>query len=209
MERAIPHLPGDDLTVAKDFYIDQLGFTLRFEATEDGRTGLVGVERGGMCLTIDCPMPGHGRDVCVLGQKFADAARATLAVYEGLPPGAVPLTASGVQTGHGIRAPLPGSTDIASRPIIRSTACVCEREDDDVLGCDLVRNRERKAIEDGHPPVWPIVPLRRRVGELKDQRERCLDLILQLGPETSLARFVVVHLPIDLGNREPVESEIH
>jgi len=95
MERAIPHLPGDDLTVAKDFYIDELGFTLRFEATEDGRTGLVGVERGGMCLTIDCPMPGHGRDVCVLGQKFADAARATLAVYEGLPPGAP----------HGLRGP--------------------------------------------------------------------------------------------------------
>ena len=150
-----------------------------------------------------------GASPTTMGQKFAGAARATLAVYEGLPPGAVPLTASGIQTGHRIRAPLPGSTDIAPRPIIRSTACVCEREDDDVLGCDLVRNRERKAIEDGHPPVWPVAPLRRRVGELKDQRERCFDLILQLGPETGLARFALVHLPIDLGNREPVDSKFH
>ena len=65
MERAIPHLPADDLRVAKKFYVDGLGFQVRFEATEDGGTGILGLERGSIRLTIDVPMPGHGRDVCV------------------------------------------------------------------------------------------------------------------------------------------------
>ncbi|MBK8233711.1 MAG: hypothetical protein IPK72_24825 [Candidatus Eisenbacteria bacterium] len=65
MERAIPHLPADDLRVAKAFYVDRLGFQVRFEATEDGVTGILGLERGGLCVTIDAPMPGHGREVCV------------------------------------------------------------------------------------------------------------------------------------------------
>ena len=45
--------------------VDTLGFTVVFEATEDGRTGLLGVQRGGIYLTIDCPMAGHGGDACV------------------------------------------------------------------------------------------------------------------------------------------------
>ena len=45
MERAVPILPADDLRIAREFYIDKLGFTIRFEATEDGTTGLLGVER--------------------------------------------------------------------------------------------------------------------------------------------------------------------
>lgn len=65
MERAIPVLPADDLRIAREFYVDRLGFTVRFEATEDGRTGLLGLQRGAMWLTIDCPMRGHGRDACV------------------------------------------------------------------------------------------------------------------------------------------------
>ncbi len=74
MERAVPVLPGDDLRVAKEFYVDRLGFSVRFEATEDGREGLLGVERGSICLTIDCPMSGHGRDACVsLEVEDADA----------------------------------------------------------------------------------------------------------------------------------------
>jgi catechol 2,3-dioxygenase-like lactoylglutathione lyase family enzyme len=74
MERAIPQLPGDDLQVAKQFYVDGLGFRQTFEATEDGRTGLLGLGRGGICLTIDCPMSGHGRDACVaLEVESADA----------------------------------------------------------------------------------------------------------------------------------------
>jgi len=74
MERAVPVLPGDDITVAKAFYIDGLGFQPRFEVTEDGKNGLLGVERGGMRITIDCPMSGHGRNACVsLEVDSADA----------------------------------------------------------------------------------------------------------------------------------------
>ena len=64
MERAIPILPGDDLKVAKEFYVDRLGFDIRFEATENGTEGLLGVARGAIWLTIDCPMSGHGRQAC-------------------------------------------------------------------------------------------------------------------------------------------------
>ena len=65
MERAVPILPADDLAVAKKFYVDGLGFSVRFEASDDGKTGLLGLERGTIQLTIDSPMPGHGRDACV------------------------------------------------------------------------------------------------------------------------------------------------
>ena len=74
MERAIPILPADNLHTAKEFYVDRLGFAVRFEATEDGRTGLLGVDRGTISLTLDCPMSGHGRDACVsLQVEDADA----------------------------------------------------------------------------------------------------------------------------------------
>ena len=73
MERAVPILPGDDLGVAKDFYV-KLGFSVTFEATEDGKAGIMGLERGSISLTIDCPMSGHGRDACVALQvESADA----------------------------------------------------------------------------------------------------------------------------------------
>jgi catechol 2,3-dioxygenase-like lactoylglutathione lyase family enzyme len=65
MERAVPILPGDDLSVAKHFYVSGLGFRVAFEATEDRKNGLVGLERGTISLTIDCPMSGHGRAACV------------------------------------------------------------------------------------------------------------------------------------------------
>jgi len=65
MERAIPILPADDLRVAREFYIDRLGFAIRFEATQDGTQGLLGVARGTIWLTLDCPMSGHGREACV------------------------------------------------------------------------------------------------------------------------------------------------
>jgi uncharacterized glyoxalase superfamily protein PhnB len=74
MERAIPILPADDLRVAKSFYVDRLGFSIRFEVSEDGKNGLLGLERGTICLTLDCPMSGHGREACVsLEVKDADA----------------------------------------------------------------------------------------------------------------------------------------
>lgn len=72
MERAIPILPADDLRVAREFYVGCLGFEVRFEATEDGYRGLLGLQRGDMWLTLDCPMTGHGREACV-SLQVADA----------------------------------------------------------------------------------------------------------------------------------------
>lgn len=66
MERAVPILPADDLAVAKEFYVDALGFSVLFEATDGGNTGLLGLQRGTLYLTLDCPMSGHGREACVL-----------------------------------------------------------------------------------------------------------------------------------------------
>ena len=66
MERAVPILPADDLSAAKAFYIS-LGFHVTFEEVRDdeGKTGIMGVERGTIVLTIDAPMSGHGRDAVV------------------------------------------------------------------------------------------------------------------------------------------------
>jgi hypothetical protein len=63
VERAVPILPADDLAVAKAFYVDGLGFRVAFEVSGDGRSGLLGLERGTIQLTLDSPMKGHGRDV--------------------------------------------------------------------------------------------------------------------------------------------------
>jgi uncharacterized glyoxalase superfamily protein PhnB len=63
MERAIPNLPADDLSVARDFYVGRLGFNVTYEATADGRSGVLGLERGGFVLHLDAPMHGHGRNV--------------------------------------------------------------------------------------------------------------------------------------------------
>jgi catechol 2,3-dioxygenase-like lactoylglutathione lyase family enzyme len=65
MELAVPILPADDLRTAKDFYVNGLGFEITFEASEDGHSGLFGVKRGTIQLTIDSPMDGHGRNACV------------------------------------------------------------------------------------------------------------------------------------------------
>ena len=65
MERAIPILPADDLRTAREFYVDGLGFAVIFEVSDDGTTGLLGLERGTIRLTIDAPMSGHGREACV------------------------------------------------------------------------------------------------------------------------------------------------
>lgn len=74
MERATPLLPATDLDVAKSFYVDRLGFGIRFELSTDGKNGLLGLERGTIYLTLDCPMSGHGRDACVaLEVRDADA----------------------------------------------------------------------------------------------------------------------------------------
>jgi hypothetical protein len=41
--------------------VDGLGFDVSFEVRNDDGSGL----RGGIALTLDCPMSGHGRDACV------------------------------------------------------------------------------------------------------------------------------------------------
>jgi catechol 2,3-dioxygenase-like lactoylglutathione lyase family enzyme len=66
MERAVPILPADDLAAARAFYV-ALGFNVTFEGEirDDGRSGIIGLERGTIALTIDAPMSGHGRDACV------------------------------------------------------------------------------------------------------------------------------------------------
>ena len=65
MERAIPIVPTNDLAAAKAFYVDGLGFRMTFEASADGHTELLGLQRGTIELTLDCPMEGHGRNACV------------------------------------------------------------------------------------------------------------------------------------------------
>ena len=65
MERAVPILPVDDLAVAKRFYVDALGFEVAFEWSDDGTSGLLGIRRGTIAITLDCPMSGHGREACV------------------------------------------------------------------------------------------------------------------------------------------------
>jgi catechol 2,3-dioxygenase-like lactoylglutathione lyase family enzyme len=65
MEKAVAILPTDDLAAAKAFYVGGLGFQVTWEHTEDGHSGLMGVARGDMEITLDCPMAGHGREACV------------------------------------------------------------------------------------------------------------------------------------------------
>ena len=65
MERAVPVLPVDDLAQARRFYVDGLGFEMTFEVRNDDGSGLMGVRRGSIAITLDCPMSGHGRDACV------------------------------------------------------------------------------------------------------------------------------------------------
>jgi len=68
MERAVPILPTEDLAAAKAFYVDRLGFRVTFEVSEDGHSGLLGVARGAIEITLDSPMKGHGRNGCVAFQ---------------------------------------------------------------------------------------------------------------------------------------------
>ncbi len=70
LEQAIPILPSDDLALSKAFYVDGLGFRVTFEASEDGHSGLMGLERGTIRITLDTRMDGHGRNACVSLQVF-------------------------------------------------------------------------------------------------------------------------------------------
>jgi uncharacterized glyoxalase superfamily protein PhnB len=72
MERAIPILPIDNLQTAKSFYVDKLGFSVLYEVSYDSNGGLLGLSRGSIRITLDCPMEGHGRNACV-SLEVADA----------------------------------------------------------------------------------------------------------------------------------------
>ena len=61
MELAIPILPADDLRTAREFYVDGLGFDVRFEATEDGTTGLLGLATGARCALSPAPRQSYPR----------------------------------------------------------------------------------------------------------------------------------------------------
>lgn len=61
MELAVPVIPADDVSEAKQFYVNKLGFQLTFETKSEGTRGMIGVKRGSMEITIDAPMDGHGR----------------------------------------------------------------------------------------------------------------------------------------------------
>jgi len=66
MERAVPVLPADDIEASRRFYVEGLGFEQTWGFTsDDGKSGMFGVARGGMAITVDCPMTGHGRNACV------------------------------------------------------------------------------------------------------------------------------------------------
>ena len=74
MERAVPILPVDDLKAAKEFYVKALDFQVLYEASDDGLIGILGLERGTIRFTLDCPMDGHGKDACVsLEAESSDA----------------------------------------------------------------------------------------------------------------------------------------
>ena len=64
-ERAIPILPADDIRAARVFYEGKLAFRVTFDTSAGGADGLLGLARGGIALTVDSPMDGHGRDACV------------------------------------------------------------------------------------------------------------------------------------------------
>lgn len=72
MERAIPILPAEGLRAARAFYVDWLGFRCHIRNLTGWPIGIARVERGGIRLTLDSPMTGHGRNACV-GFEVDDA----------------------------------------------------------------------------------------------------------------------------------------
>lgn len=64
MELAVPVLPIADLAAARAFYVDGLGFEVDFEFQNADGSGMIGLRRGTIPITLDCPMEGHGRNAC-------------------------------------------------------------------------------------------------------------------------------------------------
>ena len=83
-----------------------------------------------------------------------------------------------------------------------------EREDHDLFALDLIRNSERKAIQDGESAVRPISPLRCCFGKLEDRLQYGINFVFELGSEPDTAQLVVVDLVIDLSDRESVDPDL-
>jgi catechol 2,3-dioxygenase-like lactoylglutathione lyase family enzyme len=64
MEMAVPILPAADLAVAREFYVGKLGIEVAFESSNDDKTGLLGIRRGTMELTVIDPI---GNTIFVMG----------------------------------------------------------------------------------------------------------------------------------------------
>lgn len=75
----------------------------------------------------------------------------------------------------------------SSRPVARPAAGVREREHHDLVAFNLIKEREREAIQRGDTTVRPIFPLRRRPGKLKDCFENRVDLVFELGSQPGTA----------------------
>lgn len=52
----MPILPAEHLKIVKTFYIDRLGSRVIFEASDGGHSGLLGIARGTIEITLDSPM---------------------------------------------------------------------------------------------------------------------------------------------------------
>jgi hypothetical protein len=71
MERAVPNLPADDLHVAKDFYVGKLGFSVMYEATEDGMSGVMST------VVQPSPQPSSCARACVTSAPAASTLATT------------------------------------------------------------------------------------------------------------------------------------
>jgi hypothetical protein len=94
-------------------------------------------------------------------------------------------------------------------PVVGTPAGMREGEDHDAVILDLIRDREREAIERCDPPVGPMLPLRCCPGEPQDPCEDFSELILELHAEAGHPGLVVVDLVVDLGDRQPMKAEVH
>ena len=68
MDRAVPVLPIEDMHEARAFYVDGLGFQVVGEGhypNEPVPGTILFIERGTIRLSLDSPMPGHGRNIAV------------------------------------------------------------------------------------------------------------------------------------------------
>ncbi len=79
-----------------------------------------------------------------------------------------------------------------------------ECKNHDLITDDLVRQREREAIEDCHASIDSLPPLRSGFRKPQRHREDRFDLIFKLGAQADLPGLVVIDLVVDLGDREPM-----